>query len=585
MGLDGAFLRAVVFNLKKYVGARVSKILQLSHYELVFVLKKLKETKNLMISINPSSPAIYFTKNIQKTKTLNFSFETLLRNRLKTSFLVDLEQDGLDRILKLYFSAKDEIGQQRDFVLCLEFLGRYGNIIFYDLDSLKIEDSIKRVSIDSFPKRPVLPKLKFASFKEQTKINILEQDSLFISKKILEQKEKKLEDAIVETLEGFSFFIARIIGFPYRDVLIKDFSEKDRAFVFDFVSYFKDILKHGRFKFMAIFQEGRLKDFSFFDVKKFVDFFETKEFETIGELLDFFFEEKIFLHRQKQRENSIVRFLKREIVKAENKIKVREEDLKAAVLKKEYRKYGDLLAANLYRLKKGQTEILVENFFDGGKPVLLKLDPKLTASQNVSYYYRAYKKAKMTKEKMKDFLVKAKEDLNFLQNEYQLVKRCTNEEDLLEILKELNEENFHFDFGSKNIKKKTVDSKKAMFLRFKSSDGFYFFCGKNSRENEILTLKKAKKEDVWFHIKDISGSHVVVFSNGKKISNTAIFEAATVAAYYSDAHDENKADVWYTLILNVSKQKGTKLGMVNFKNVKTITVPLDFELVKRLKQD
>ena len=106
--------------------------------------------------------------------------------------------------------------------------------------------------------------------------------------------------------------------------------------------------------------------------------------------------------------------------------------------------------------------------------------------------------------------------------------------------------------------KRKKKKKKKLFLRFKTSDGFDFFCGKNSKENEILTVKKAKKEDLWFHISDLSGSHVVLFTKGKEVSNESIVEAATVAAYYSDAHDEKKADVWYTSILNVTKQKGTK---------------------------
>ena len=150
------------------------------------------------------------------------------------------------------------------------------------------------------------------------------------------------------------------------------------------------------------------------------------------------------------------------------------------------------------------------------------------------------------------------------------------------ILEETKQEIEGFNFKQqKTVKKQT--EKELPFLKFKSTDGFLIFCGRNSRQNELLTVKKAKKDDFWFHIKDLSGAHVVVFSNNKKISEAAILQAATIAAYYSDAKNEKKADVWYTLIRNVKKEKGLKLGMVNFKNVKTINVLVNFELIQKLK--
>ncbi len=583
MGLDGAFLRAVVFDLKDFVGAKVYKISQLSSYELVFVLKKSKQTKNLIISISSSNPCVYFTKQIKKgIDEKKYVFETLIRSRLRSSWLVDVVQDGLDRVLKLHFKAKTEIGDEKDYIVYVEFFSRYSNIILYDLETLKIEDSFKRVSLDSFIDRPVLPKLKMTFLEKQDKLNILEIDSLEVVQKILEQKESTLKEAILKTLEGFSGFVADVISFSFKNILIKDFSSQQKAYLYEIISFLKKTLD-GNFEFVAVFLDGKLKDFTFFDVTKFSDLYNIKKFESVGSLLDFYYEEKTFLERETKKKNGIVRFLKQEISKTQKKIKAREEDFKNATLKKDYKKYGDLLAANVYKLKKGQEEIIVEDYYDGNKPIKIKLNPKFSPSENIKFYYRFYKKANTTKESLKILLEEARKDLQFLQNEYQFVERCTNEEDLLNIIEELNEENFKFDINIKKDVKKKKYEKEDLFLKFKTSDGFQFFCGKNGKANDILTLKKAKKDDYWFHISDLPGSHVIVFTNGKEITNIAILEAATVAAHYSSAHDEKKADVWYTKALNVSKQKGAKPGMVNFKDVKIVTINLDFELVERLR--
>ena len=501
MGLDGAFLRAVVLELKDFVGAKVYKISQISSYELVFVLKKSKQTKNLIISISSSNPCIYFTKQGKsKIDEKKYVFETLIRSRMRSSWLFDVVQDGLDRVLKLHFKAKTEIGDEKDYIVYVEFFSRYSNIILYDLNTLKIEDSFKRVSLDSFVDRPVLPKLKMTFLKKQDKINILKIDSLEVVKKILGYKENTLKEVILKTLEGFSGFVADVVSFPFKDILIKDFSSQQRAYLYEIILFFKKILEKGDFEFVAVFLDGKLKDFTFFDVTKFSYLFSIKKFESVGELLKFYYEEKAFLERETKKKNGIVRFLKKEILKAQKKIKAREQDFKNATLKEDYKKYGDLLAANVYKLKKGQEKIVVEDYYDSNKPIEIKLNPKFSSSENIKFYYRSYKKANIAKESLKTLLEEARKDLEFLQNEYQFVKRCTNEEDLLNIIEELNEENFRFDV---NIKRDVKKNKEDLFLRFKTTDGFQFFCGKNSKANDILTLKKAKKDDYWFHISDL----------------------------------------------------------------------------------
>lgn len=582
MGLDGLFLKAVEAEIALFKGARVEKIFQISSYEIVFVLKKFKQTKNLIVSAGSSVAKMHFTKNVLKNFSKSYFFETLLKSKLKRSWLLDVKQKGLDRVFSLKFKAKDEIGEEKNFVVCAEFLPRYSNIIFYEEKTLKILDAIKKISLDSYEKRPVLPKLKFVPLKCSKRLNLLEKDPLELLKAILNQKSLTLKDAILKTLEGFGTFTANVLSFKFKNKLVSCFSEKEKELLFEIFVFLQNIFKEKNFEFVAVFKEGVLKEFSFFNVTGFCENYSVKKFKSSQELLDFFYKEKDFLQRQLKTKNSVFKILKNEILKTKNTIKKREQELKKANEKKNYKEYADLLSANIFKIKKGQKEIEVEDFYNSNKKICLSLNPKYSAAKNVQNYYKTYKKAKTAKAKLKDLLKEAKSNLEFLKQEFSFLKGCTTTQEMQLILEEIKQEIKNFNFIKQKPVKKQLE-KELPFLKFKSSDGFLIFCGRNSKQNELLTVKKATKDDVWFHIKDLSGAHVVVFSNNKKISQTAILQAATIAAYFSDAKDEKKADVWYTLIRNVKKEKGLKLGMVNFKNVKTINVLVNFELVENLK--
>lgn len=587
MGLDGIFLRAVALELKAIENFKVQKIIQPSSYEVVISFRGFGESKSLLISASASAPKIHFTNNSFSGCDKVFPFGIILKNRLRSAKLVKVYQEGLDRIIYLEFGSVDEIGQLQHFVLSVELFSRYSNIILYNKSSLKIEDAVKRVNIDSFTTRPVLPKLSFIKLASQEKLDISKEDGLLIFRKIFEFGEKSLSEAFLGCLQGVSKFVATVLGSKFEGVPVCSLNENARAFVFDVILRLKSMLQHGSFDFVAVLKEGKLKDFTFFDVSKFCSSFEVKKFGSASEVLDFFYEERAFVERQSKREDSIVKYLKREITKAVAKLKAREEDLVASNERKLYKKYGDLLSANMYRVKKGQKYIEVEDFYNNCAPLRLTLNPKYDASWNVQNYYKQYKKSKVAIEKLELLISQVKKDLNFLKSELGFVLRCKNEEDLNEIVAELNYEGFSFNFKkSKNV----CTSKKASlegcsFLKFKSTDGFYFYCGKNNKQNEVLTLKKAKKNDIWLHVSNMTGSHVVIFSNGKEVPESSLYQAALAAAYYSEARENSNVAVWYTLIKNVGKPKGMPIGMVTFKNCSTIVVAQDIDFLKSLQVD
>ena len=589
MGLDGIFLHAICLEIEKFKNARVEKISQISEYELVICLKKQKKVANLLISVSATNPLIYFAKNFKKSSLKIFNFESLIKNRLKNSYFIDVFQAGLDRVLYLNFSAKDEIGSKKEFVLAVELIARYGNIILFNKKTLEIEDAIKRVYEKNFLKRPILPKQKFIMLKEQEKLNILKEEELYVLKKIISLKEKTLEEALFCCLQGVSKFVASCFAKKFKKKLIFEFNEQEKTLLFNLIVFLKNLIVNGNFCFVVILKEGLLKDFSFFDVSNFCSFRVLKKFDSASELINFFYEEEVFYERELKKTNSVVKFLNGAILKTKNKIKAREQDLNKAKEKSHYKEYGDLIISSFNKIKKGQTNVILKNYYDGEDSLIcLKLNPRLNVAQNAQEYYKKFKKSITAKKKLEELILAAKEELQFLQNELVFVRHCTNEEDLFEIEKELQEEGYCFCLENlENKSKKQKQEKKDLnFLKFKTEEGFYFFCGKNGKQNDFLTTKRAKKEDLWFHVEGFAGSHVVLLTNGKKeIPYDVIVKVATVAAYYSKARNEKKVYVNYTLAKNVSKPKGAKAGLVLVKNFKSVMVFLDYNIVEKLRID
>ena len=255
--------------------------------------------------------------------------------------------------------------------------------------------------------------------------------------------------------------------------------------------------------------------------------------------------------------------------------------------KDDYKKYGDLLSANINKIHKGQKIVEVENFYDLNKPVKLKIDPEKSPVQNIQKYYKIYKKAKNARVKLNELIENSRNELEFLESELDLLLRSSNEDELNEIINELNEQGYYLKTArnSSNLKKNKAKNKKLEPLKFMSSDGFVILCGKNNKQNDYLTTKKANKNDIWLHTHNIHGSHVVICANGHAISDKTLEEAAVIAAYNSKGRGGSKISVDYTLIKNVHKPNGAKPGMVIFDNYRTIFVDPDAELVEKLSID
>ena len=266
--------------------------------------------------------------------------------------------------------------------------------------------------------------------------------------------------------------------------------------------------------------------------------------------------------------HSLQKLLQNAVDRTARKINKQRTELAQCGNREQLRICGDLLHANLYRIERGASFADVENFYDENNgTVRIKLNPAISPAANAQKYYKDYQKAKTAETVLTEQIEKGGRELDYLESVLDALSRAESERDLSQIREELTEQGY-----LRRPKGKVQKQAKLAPKEYQTSDGFTVLVGRNNRQNDTLTLKTAAKTDVWLHTKDIHGSHVIIRSDGKPVSETAVLEAAQLAAYHSKARESSNVPVDYTLVKNVSKPAGAKPGMVIYVKNKTVYV-------------
>ena len=251
------------------------------------------------------------------------------------------------------------------------------------------------------------------------------------------------------------------------------------------------------------------------------------------------------------------------------KINIQKAELKKCEDREQLRIKGDLLQANLYRISKGAMFVEVENYYEENSPMLtIVLDPSITPAQNAQKFYKSYAKAKTAEQMLKVQIEKAEQELQYMMSVQDFLTRAQSDKELSQIRLELVEQGYIKEH--RNSKQKAP--KALPPIEFTTSDGFTVLVGRNNKQNDQLTLKTAGRFDYWFHTKNIHGSHTIVLTEGKEITDTAILEAAQICAYHSKGKDSSQVPVDYTIVKNVSKPSGAKPGKVIYDFYNTVYV-------------
>ena len=574
MALDGAFLRHIKQELEeKLLGARVDKIHQPNREEILVAFRTREAAYKVLFSARANSARVHFTAIPLENPKQPPMLCMLLRKKLQGAKLVAIRQPELERLLHFDFDCINELGDHVTLTLTMEIMGRYSNIILSDEEG-KIVDALKRVDAEMSSQRLVLPGLSYHLPPPQNKLCPLTTSSQQVVEALKAlPKDMELSKGYLAVLQGVSPIVCRELAHQVgrgRELTVKTMDEEQVFRAGFFYQQMRDTVEEVSGKpYMAVNLQGKPMDFSFLEIHQYGTAAVVKEAESFSQLLDEFYRERDKQERMRVREQDLLKLLSTHSERLSRKINAQRGELEQCADRDGLRVAGDLISAHMYQMEKGAESVDLPDFYQEGSPLVhIKLDPALTPSQNAQKYYKEYRKAKTAEEKLTEQIELAGKELEYLESVLDALARAETERDLAEIRAELQEQGYLRKLRSKKEKPAAVSAP----MKFTTSDGFTVLVGRNNRQNDRLTLKTANNNDIWFHTKNIPGSHTVLVTQGREPTETAMEEAALLAAQHSRAKDSSQVPVDYTQIRYVSKPQGAKPGMVIYVNYKTLYV-------------
>lgn len=598
MSLDGAFLHIVKTELlnKNLINSRVDKIHQPSREEIVIILRANGNTEKLILSVNPISARICLTEQVIENPKSPPMFCMLLRKHLGGGRILDITQDGLERIINFDFLCMNEIGDMVNNRLVIEIMGRASNIILLSKkeNEWRVIDSIKRVTDEISSVRRILPNIVYQLPPRSSRLSVLGADYTQVIMALKEYEKEKLDKTLIRVFEGISPIFAREWAYYSAhdtDVIVSEVLENKSCFdrfIF-FLNKTTDLLKNSdeiKYKPVIVSDKcGKYYDFCFINVEQYGSERVSVPYPSANALLDSFYESKSAADRLKQRSGNLLKNLLQTYERIARKIETWRQELAECADYDKFRVRGDIINANLYNMEKGQAKLSADDF-ETGETVVIPLDAKLSPSQNAQKYYSEYRKKINAEKKLKELIIESEQELLYIDSVFDAASRATNESELAEIKEELSQTGYLRKSKQQVSGKKGAKQEKLLPpLKFLSSDGTEILAGRNNLQNDRLTLKTAQPNDIWLHTQNIHGSHIIIKTGGKAITGKTLNEAAAIGAYCSKARSSSRVPVDYTEVRYVKKPAGAKPGMVIFTHNKTLFVTPDAELYNRLKKD
>lgn len=572
MALDGVFLHNYINYLKPILlNSKIDKINQPEKDEIIFTLRTGGKNRKLLLSSSSNYPRIHFTKESKVNPLKAPMFCMVLRKYLIGGKIKDIIQYKSDRILIIYIEATDELGFDSVYQLIVEIMGRHSNITLVRERDNKVMESIKHISSDVNSYRVLFPGINYIFPPESNKLDPfrLTYEDLI---KFSDSKELLFNSSYFsKTFTGVSKILSEEL---YEHYTIK-YASFDFINVFDFCNNFFSHLNTSA-TYSLYSRESELKDFYCIKLSIYKDL-QVEHYEDPSELLEEFYKQKDKQDRLKGKSSDIQKIIHTNIERCLKKSKILNSSLEECSSKEEFKIKGDILSSYIYDIRKGDKKASLLNFYSKVENdyIDISLNENKTPSENIQSYYKKYNKLKKSEQSALEQLEKNEDELNYLTSVLSNLNNSESYDDIEEIKNELIETGYiRFKKSGKNKKDKISKP-----LHFKSSDGYDIYVGKNNIQNDYLTLKFAHKEDLWFHTKNIPGSHVIV--KGINISDTAIKEAANLAAFYSKGKLSSNIPVDYTKVRYIKKPNGSKPGMVIYTQNKTIYVnPSESKLTK-----
>ena len=579
MPLDAICLQAVVEELRpQLLNLRIDKVQQPARDQVILLLRG---NKRLLLNAGANAPRIQLTETARDNPAEPPMFCMLLRKHLVGARVADITQPLLERLVRLELDITDDFGQPGKRTLVLEAMGRRSNLILLDGEG-RIIDCMRRVDADMSAQRQVLPGLYYEPPASVGRLPITEEsEEGFRQKLAAANPERQLDAFLLDSYFGISPLMARELAFRTAgasDARLLELNETGRTNFWREIYQFSDAIKENKFTPIMLKKEGSPEEFACFPILQYGGLLEPERFDSFSALLDSFYEQRERQERVRQRGADLIRTATTARDRLQRKLAMQEQDYAATQDRDRLRICGDLITSNLYRMARGQSKLVCENFYDENcAETTIQLDPLLTPQQNAAKYYKRYTKAKTAEKYLREQMEFARRDAEYLESVLEEISHAETEQDFIDIRNELRDAGFLRKQGKKEIKRA------AKPRGFRTTSGFRVLVGRNNRQNDQLTCKEADHRDLWFHTQKIHGSHVILCTEGREVDDDTIVEVAKLAAYYSQARESGNVPVDYTMVKNVKKPAGARPGMVIYKTCRTVNVTPDEALVKRLQ--
>lgn len=573
MSFDGFVTRSVTEELTKTIlGGKIDKVYQPEKDEIIFLIRTKHGSFRLLMSASPSNPRIHLTSIKRENPMTPPMLCMLMRKHLCGGVITKISQISFDRIIRIDVESRDELGDICTRSVICEIMGRHSNIILTDANN-KIMDSAKHIDFTVSAVRQVLPGLIYENPPSQDKLAAYD----ISSPDLLSEIDALLDDApldkfLVSKVMGMSPLLAREIVYTFcqNTRLLK--GEADcAAFVVHTIDYFKNLCTNNFTPSLVTdIIEKRPIAFSCVRLSQYENGTKIENISSISQVIDAYYEKRSNREHMNRRSSALQKLVSNNIERCEKKLVLHQENLENSKKRDRYKIFGDLITANIYRIKYGMKSITVENYYsERGEEIEIPLKEDISPSQNAQRYYKKYTKAKTTEQYATEQIKLAQDEKFYLESVLEALENIETIAELNEIKTEL--ENGGYIPKTKGNSKKS--QAKSQPLKFISKDGYEILVGRNNRQNDELTLKTAYSTDIWFHTKNIPGSHTIVRTKGVgDAPDTTLMQAAKIAAYYSKAKNSSQVPVDYTTVKNVKKPNGAKPGMVIYDHYNTVYV-------------
>jgi len=550
MSFDGFFLHHMVEELRReLVNGRIQKINQPFEQELVLQIRNNRQSHRLLLSAHPVFGRIQLTQTTFENPAQPSTFIMVLRKYLQGAVIESIEQVENDRIVEITVSNKNEIGDHIQATLIIEIMGKHSNILLVDKSSHKILEVIKHVGFSQNSYRTLLPGSTYIAPPSTESLNpfTVKDEKLF---EILQTQE-----LTAKNLQSLFQGLGRDTANELESLLVSDKLSTFRNF---FGQETKPFLTETSFSPVPFANQVG------------------EPFTSLSDLLDTYYKDKAERDRVKQQASELIRRVENELQKNRHKLKKQEKELLATDNAEEFRQKGELLTTFLHQVPNDQDQVILDNYYTN-QPITIALDKALTPSQNAQRYFKRYQKLKEAVKYLTELIEETKATILYLES----VETVLNQAGLEEIA-EIREELIQTGFIRRRQREKIQKRKKPE--QYLASDGkTIIYVGRNNLQNEELTFKMARKEELWFHAKDIPGSHVVISGNLNP-SDEVKTDAAELAAYFSKGRLSNLVQVDMIEIKKLNKPTGGKPGFVTYTGQKTLRVTPDPEKIASMKK-